>query len=63
MNKTWTVGVKEIKKINRFAKKHKKCNETTIIVSTSNGSGIGTTTLVKCPICLEEENVTDYKSW
>ena len=63
MNKVWTVGIKEIKMINRFAKKHKKCNETTIIVTTSQRSGIGTTTLAKCPVCQAEEDVTDYKTW
>lgn len=46
-----------------FENKHaNKCKCHTMIYELSY-TGIGTSIVIKCPVCGEEENITDYKEW
>jgi hypothetical protein len=45
-----------------FALAHVKCSVLPKI-QINNGSGIGTIISVKCPICGEEQDITDYTNW
>ena len=57
---------KQLKLIEKFNKKHKKCftgsNNLEIIIS-STGNGLGTTTRLKCSKCKKIEDITDVSLW
>jgi hypothetical protein len=61
--------LKEYKQIQAFKEKHKNCirkNPTTIGGGFSyifTPTGIGTAVSIKCNICNEDENCTDYDCW
>lgn len=54
----------ELKRYRDFRDKHyKKCNNGNRYIYTLTGCGIGTAIEIKCPICGEEEDITDVESW
>jgi hypothetical protein len=52
----------EISKYIKFCNKHLICKEP-VQVFLSNESGIGQSVKVKCPVCGEEEDITDVSKW
>lgn len=60
---THELNESEITKYYNFYKKHSKCISNEKIETIFNSNGIGTQIIVKCPICGEKEDITDYNSW
>ena len=52
----------EITKYEEFKKKHEKCSGEIYILS-DGSSGIGVSIKLKCSVCGEEEDITDYNMW
>ena len=52
----------EITKYEEFKKKHEKCSGEIYILSDSS-SGIGINIKLKCSVCGEVEDITDYNMW
>lgn len=49
---------------NRFrGKHHQKCKNGSTFQYELAGTGIGVAISVRCPVCGEEENITDYDCW
>lgn len=59
---TYSLKGSEIKAYNDFRNLH-KCCKSSINVTFSHESGIGPTVKVKCPVCGEEEDITDVSTW
>jgi len=51
----------------RFRRKHfescQKMNRCSSFEYVLTGTGIGTAISIRCPVCGEEENITDYDNW
>ena len=67
---TFNISGVELDKVNEFKKKH--CKSCTSKQNLTAGeywsykfipSGIGTTVIVKCNLCGEEEDITNYDCW
>jgi len=55
---------KESKEAFEFMDKHfQKCPNTNFTFRFGSDSGIGTATHIKCEICKEEKDITDYDAW
>ena len=59
---------KELEAYNNFVNEHLRCRTTKAtggkmpwIMQTANG--IGASTIIRCPVCGEEENITDTSVW
>ena len=59
---TYSLKGSEIKAYNDFCNLH-KCCKSSVNVTFSHESGIGTTVKVKCPVCGEEQDITDVSNW
>ncbi len=54
----------EVKKISGFRNRHyKSCKNAGTYIFELAGTGIGEAISIKCPVCGQEENVTDYSNW
>ena len=67
---TFKITGTELDKVNEFKKKHREsCTSKQNLTAgeywtyTFIPGGIGTITTIKCNLCGEEENVTDYDCW
>lgn len=67
---TFKITGTELDKVNEFKKKHREsCTSKQNLTAgeywtyTFIPGGIGTVTIIKCNLCGEEENVTDYDCW
>lgn len=55
---------KEAKAVSEFRKKHyESCKNSGTYRFELAGTGIGEVISIICPVCGQEENVTDYDSW
>lgn len=59
---------KERNEYNKFCEEHKKCRNTVInggripyIIPTH--TGIGLNSMVVCPVCKKQKDITDYNNW
>ena len=59
--KEYWITIKERKKLMRFLKPHRNCEN--VGLEFNNSSGIGVTTIVRCLDCGKEENITDHSVW
>lgn len=41
----------------------KSCNNPSNFIYDLTGTGIGTVIKIKCPVCGEEQDITDYDCW
>ena len=67
VKKSFTMNDVEFAKAGVFAEKHKTCESRSALserfVYTFIPGGIGTVVTIKCLICREEENITDFDCW
>ena len=62
--KTFRMANKEIESAYEFMKIHKKkCNATSFSFESENIAGIGESTVVICPECRKQKNITDTSCW
>ena len=59
---------KELEEYNNFVSKHLICRQTLSTggaapIIMQHGTGIGVCTTLKCPVCLEEKDITDTSVW
>lgn len=62
----FTMSAKEAEAIKEFKAKHFSCQSDRLSTSYEyvlTGTGIGTAISIRCPVCGEEKNVTDYDMW
>lgn len=57
----FNLNEKEIKRYNKFIKKHKKCDG--ILELIFSLTGIANAVSVSCTGCKKTKNITDYDSW
>ena len=62
----FTMSDKEAKAIKEFKADHSSCQSNKLSTSYEyvlTGTGVGTAISIRCPVCGEEKNVTDYDMW
>ena len=69
--KRFEISDKQEEKIKEFKEKHKECSKTLPMATDGKypftymfiPGGIGTIAKIKCNVCDEELNITDYDNW